>query len=413
MQKNKTPGSTEPAVRQESGTGTRDINSKTIFHNQTLCAQFIRRLNIPLLKNIEPKDIEDVTELYRPYIGTEFEADTVKKICLKNTAPKNLKKDKKAVPLFLISLIEHKSSIDYDVSMQLLRYMVCIWTEYAKETGQKNPNSNKNKSFRYPPILPVVYYEGTKKWSADLHLKSRIFLSEIFDPYIPDFTYHLVRIHNYTNKELLSHNDGMSLLMLINKIQSPEDWESFLHLPQQKINAIVENSSPQVLEIIASTIWSLCMKMNLPKEEALEYVNKIKEGKMGYLFENMEKVDIQAERRKAKNAQEKRIAAEQKAALAEQKAASAQQQAVLAQQKAASAQQQAVLAEQKAASAQQQAIDSILSLCKELGGTKELAILKLQTQCGLDFSSANEKVSAYWNLQNSSIKSLQDKMETT
>lgn len=42
------------------------------------------------------------------------------------------------------------------------------------------------------------------------------------------------------------------------------------------------------------------MKMNLPGEEAIKYVNKIK-GKMGYLFENMEKVGIQAICRKAKN----------------------------------------------------------------------------------------------------------------
>ena len=29
--------------------------------------------------------------------------------------------------LFLVSLIDHKSLVDYDVSMQLPRYMMCIW----------------------------------------------------------------------------------------------------------------------------------------------------------------------------------------------------------------------------------------------------------------------------------------------
>lgn len=61
-----------------------------------------------------------------------------------------------------------------------------------------------------------------------------------------------------------------------------------------------QDNGTGIREIIASTIWSLCMKMNLPGEEAIKYVNKIK-GKMGYLFENMEKVDIQAICRKAKN----------------------------------------------------------------------------------------------------------------
>ncbi|MBR1914418.1 MAG: Rpn family recombination-promoting nuclease/putative transposase, partial [Lachnospiraceae bacterium] len=33
----------------------------------------------------------------------------------------------------MIALIEHKSTVDYNVSMQLLRYMVYIWEDYEKE----------------------------------------------------------------------------------------------------------------------------------------------------------------------------------------------------------------------------------------------------------------------------------------
>ena len=52
-----------------------DINSKTIFKNNILCAQFIRdNINIPLLKNVQPEDLEDVTERFSSYFGTEYEA---------------------------------------------------------------------------------------------------------------------------------------------------------------------------------------------------------------------------------------------------------------------------------------------------------------------------------------------------
>ena len=33
----------------------------------------------------------------------------------------------------MIALIEHKSTVDYNVTMQLLRYMVYIWEDYEKE----------------------------------------------------------------------------------------------------------------------------------------------------------------------------------------------------------------------------------------------------------------------------------------
>ncbi|MFR2214244.1 MAG: Rpn family recombination-promoting nuclease/putative transposase [Ruminococcus sp.] len=34
--------------------------------------------------------------------------------------------------VYVISLIEHKSDIDYDVAMQLLRYMTVIWQDYKR-----------------------------------------------------------------------------------------------------------------------------------------------------------------------------------------------------------------------------------------------------------------------------------------
>ncbi len=39
------------------------------------------------------------------------------------------------------------------------------------------------------------------------------------------------------------------------------------------------------------------MKMNVPQNEASQYVRKVREREMGYWFENMEKMDIQLERR--------------------------------------------------------------------------------------------------------------------
>ena len=110
----------------------RDISSKTVFGNAVLCAQFLRdNFDMPVLKDVQPEDIEDISERFYPYLGSEFEADSVKKIRILDIE-KN-RKDGGKEPPFLVSLIEHKSLVDYDVSMQLLRYMVCIWTEYRRE----------------------------------------------------------------------------------------------------------------------------------------------------------------------------------------------------------------------------------------------------------------------------------------
>ena len=116
-------------------------------------------MNIPCLRNVQPEDIEDVSERYRPYLGTEFESDTVKRIRIRkeqSTGPSRPEKGRGTAvqePLFLVSLTEHKSRVDYDVSMQLLRYMVCIWLDYRKEMEGKKDRASDRKSFRYPAII--------------------------------------------------------------------------------------------------------------------------------------------------------------------------------------------------------------------------------------------------------------------
>ncbi len=62
------------------------------------------------------EDIEDVSERYVPLFTSEREADTVKKVRLSESQA-----------LFFVSLVEHKTEVDYNVVMQLFRYMGYIW----------------------------------------------------------------------------------------------------------------------------------------------------------------------------------------------------------------------------------------------------------------------------------------------
>ncbi len=62
-------------------------------------------------------------------------------------------KDGKRTYVYL--LFEHKSSPDLKVAYQLLRYLTRIW-EHTTEGG-KGP---------VHPIIPIVLYHGTKKWTV-------------------------------------------------------------------------------------------------------------------------------------------------------------------------------------------------------------------------------------------------------
>lgn len=123
-----------------------------------------------------------------------------------------------------------------------------------------------------------------------------------------------------------------------------------------------------MLEIFAETIWSLCMKMNVPTKEAEECVNKVKERNMGYLFENMEKMDIQEERRKTADA--RRELKEVQKRMEE--------------------------AQSQAEQTRIEAIRNTVQLCQRLGAAKEIAVQELMDTYDMDQMKAQETAAAFW-----------------
>ncbi|MDE7445461.1 MAG: Rpn family recombination-promoting nuclease/putative transposase [Lachnospiraceae bacterium] len=99
----------------------------------------------------------------------------------------------------------------------------------------RNIRDSSRKDFRYPPVFPIVYYEGTEKWTAPYDLADRILCRELLGDYLPHFKYQMIKLHDYSNEELLSKGDEISLAMLINKIRYTEDMEAFSRLPREHI----------------------------------------------------------------------------------------------------------------------------------------------------------------------------------
>lgn len=278
----------------------KDSGGKIIFGDNTLCSQFLRDyIPLPYLKDVHPEDIEDVSERFVPLFAEERNADRVKKV--------NIRGDK---PFFLVSLIEHKSHVDYNVCMQIFRYMVYIWDAYEKEAEQRLKGISKRVGFKYPVVLPIVYYEGAESWTVPGDFKSRLQQGEAFGKYVPDFEYYLVPLKDYSNEELLDKADEISLVMLINKLQSAEDVEKFRRIPPQKLEEILKETPKHLLDIIGNVLLTFLLKENVPVDEAEDLVGKVREKKMGMLFENMEKMDIQEERRKTEEQRRKTEEAE-------------------------------------------------------------------------------------------------------
>lgn len=158
---------------------------------------------------------------------------------------------------------------------------------------------------------PIEHYEGVSEWTAARNLTDRILLGDLFQAYIPDITYKLVRTREYSNEELLSKEDAISLVMLLNKIQQAEDFQEVSTISGERLNEIFQRAPADAAETIVATVQSLCVRLNLTTSETADFIEKVKGGNRGYLFENMEKMDIQLERRNTDEQRQRAEKAEQ------------------------------------------------------------------------------------------------------
>ena len=114
------------------------------------------------------------------------------------------------------------------------------------------------------------------------------------------------------------------------------------------------------------------LKMNVPVSETERLTGKVREKKMGELFADMEKMDIQAERRNTANEKKRADEAQRRAEEAERRADEAEKWA------------------------NEKDIKAFIEACQELGASREAARDKLIEKKGLSEAVSLEKMALYW-----------------
>lgn len=267
----------------------KDNGAKLIFDDPILCAQFLRGyVDIDLLKNVQPEDIEDISERFLPMWQEGRDSDSVKKVHIKELGE---------LPMFLIAIVEHQSDVHYDMSFRMLRYIVMVLTDYADEQEKLQKGITKTKDFKYPPILPVIYYEGTGEWTAVRNFKDRVYLSEVLGKYIPSFEYLMVPLRSYSNEELINKRDELSLIFLINKLRSSEDFKNLKEIPQDYFDNLQQNTPEYLLKLIGMIISVFLYRLNVPRKEVENFADQIERREFSMLFDSFEAYDVQETRR--------------------------------------------------------------------------------------------------------------------
>jgi len=266
----------------------KDNSVKTILAEPELFAEFLRNfIPIDILKDVAPTNIEDISERLISLVSEQKDGDTIKRI--------NLNDGKS---LFVIAIVEHESKVNFRAPFKILLYIALILNDYEKEVN-KDEKITHTKDFKYPPILPIIFYDGESEWTAETNFLNRTEMSEIFAKYIPKFEYELVSLKDYSFADLAEFGDTLSLFMMVDKLKTAEAFSELGKLPKEYIERLEDmNVPPHLKELLVKVITVLLRKINVPQDEIDVLVERIDERGVSEML-SIENYNVQAIRREA------------------------------------------------------------------------------------------------------------------
>lgn len=237
--------------------------------------------------------------------------------------------------------------------------MVFIWENYEQKMERQHAGITRTKDFKYPPIVPIVFYDGDGNWTAATRLHERVLLSDILWEFIPDYRCILMQLKDYSNEEVMAKKNELSVLMLIDKLKNEADFAEMTEAADQSyLSEATGRASEALLGIMTQVMSILLEKINVSQKEAEAFIGNIKEKKMGELLANFKGWDIQAARRELQEARDELKEAREKT--------------------------------------REEDIGKSIRMLKAVLATKDTVKEQLMEQYGLDEAEAGRKISLYW-----------------
>ena len=277
---------------------TKDNIYKKVFGEPKIFTEFLNDfIPIDILKGLKPEAIKDITPRHLPLFLDSKDSDTVKQI--------NLGDD--AAPLFVVSIVEHESKINYMSAYKMLLYMVLVWDTYIKDNdklrqeeldqyGSTKRKLSTHKEFKLPPVLPIVFYDGETEWTSSMNLIERIHMGDIFKKYIPKFEYELVDLNKYSREELIKYGNALSLILVIDKIRWVEDINFTLSVPEDYLEKLSKNIPESLLPLISDCVRVFLEHIEAPKEEIDRISEKIYQRRLNEMFQMVDGYSVKKTR---------------------------------------------------------------------------------------------------------------------
>jgi predicted transposase/invertase (TIGR01784 family) len=146
-------------------------------------------------------------------------------------------------------------------------------------TNNLHPPTN-NRIIFFKIILnkiPILFYDGEKKWTPPIELKEKIKESENFKELIPNFKYHKIELNEIEEEKLLGLKNAMGTLLYLDKKIENKDILEVLEKSREIFEQFEETEKEKFRSHFYGFIKILSEKTDTDIEEEIKHYEEVQE----------------------------------------------------------------------------------------------------------------------------------------
>ena len=231
-------------------------------------ASYSNKKNHDKLAKIILKDKEEVAKLINNFINPMEKIEENNLIKYTNSFINRRYKYKEADLVYKLKdreiffLIEHQSSIDYNMPSRLMNYCIDIIYEWSKN------NNMLARKKEYPIVVPIVVYTGKEKWLIPKEFSEKQKDDYTYNDYKIRMKYNLIEINNIPNQVLLNEKSLFGYGMILEKSKGQD-------MLKENVELILKNNPPKHILEKLQEIFAYLLSSSIENSFREEMIEKI------------------------------------------------------------------------------------------------------------------------------------------
>lgn len=178
--------------------------------------------------------------------------------------------------LYVYLIMELQSKVDFTMPFRLLTLMFGLLLKIFLETPVAE---RERKDFRLPAVIPILFYNGNHRWSAETEFRKYMSGAGYFGEYSLNFKYYLVDLSQIKNDDILNTNKLIDNILALDKNRKSEKLTDILDTVIERMERLDEGDRVSFQKWLENVLLASTRGTNQKTVRAI--IEMIRSGKGG------------------------------------------------------------------------------------------------------------------------------------